>query len=527
MRRALSFLFVLAVLGVSYAQETLKPSFPNHAAVFPKPRLDSRDSTTGPINPGPPFSWTQTVVVKENSPNTHYISAYDPGSQPLTFELLTTTPQYLNINSFNATYGIINSKTLPNTGGQTEAVLFQVTARDVTNPVPFSVLYDIRAKTDRLRGMPHLLSSPGAVIQPGQIVRYTWNQTSANERFPKCEALLSGLSGPATGLGIDHLTGIMAVKVQPLVLGYYLMLVTPRDVLGEPPLGSTSNGLVFLCAFGSQALPPVTEGLAADTFLPAAGQTITIQPVAVDPQTGRTVFDNQTYDFGDSTVLAGISGPATYAYAAPGIYTVRCTVVSDEGLSAVAQDNVIVGATILPKLNFKFFKSILPAEAGAGDPNIDNLTTVFKGVAAGAGDRIVFVYNRNRFGRMSDVDAGDDTDIVLGPGGVFTGATRLAKSFTVQGGAKSLAISITRAQFDMTGDPRFGRADLKGIFKNQRIAVCVVPADGSTPRVCAYTGNMRIRVKGGAIGLSAFVPELSVSGSATTKEPNPKQQEVY
>ena len=334
------------------------------------------------------------------------------------------------------------------------------------------------------------------------------------KNFRKCEALLSGLSGPATGLAIDNLTGMLAVKVQPMVLGYYLMLVTPRDVLGEPPLGSTSNGLVFQCAFGSQTLPPVTEGLAADTFLPAAGQTITIQPVAVDPQTGHTVFDNQTYDFGDSTVLTGINGPATYAYATPGIYCVRCTVTSDEGLSAVAQDNVIVGATILPKLYFKFFKSIQPIEAGAGDPNIDNLTTVFKGVSAGAGDRIVFVYNRNRFGRMSGVDAGDNTDIVLGSGGGFTGATRLAKSFTVQGGAKSLAISITGAQFDVTGDPRFGRADLKGIFENQRIAVCVVPADGSTPRVYAYTGNMQIRVKGGAIEPDIFCARDSQSAAA-------------
>jgi hypothetical protein len=54
-----------------------------------------------------------------------------------------------------------------------------------------------------------------------------------------------------------------------------------------------------------------------------------------------------------------------------------------------------------------------------------------------------------------------------------------------------------------------------------------MPVDGSTPRVYAYTGNMRIRVKGGAVGLGAFVPEFSISGSATTKEPNPKQQEIY
>src|SRR5208283_2382448 len=112
------------------------------------------------------------------------------------------------------------------------------------------------------------------------------------------------------------------------------------------------------------------------------------------------------------------------------------------------------------------------------------------------------------------VDTGDSVDIILGPHGGFTGATNRAGSFTVRGG-KSLAISLEHAQFDLTGDPRFGAADLHGIFVNQRIAVCVVPADGSTNRVYAYTGNMQIHVKGGAIETNVFVPELSVIGSAT------------
>ena len=53
------------------------------------------------------------------------------------------------------------------------------------------------------------------------------------------------------------ITEVLAIKVQPFVLGHYLMYVTPRDVIGEPARGTQSNGLVFRCAFGSENLPPL------------------------------------------------------------------------------------------------------------------------------------------------------------------------------------------------------------------------------------------------------------------------------
>ena len=87
----------------------------------------------------------------------------------------------------------------------------------------------------------------------------------------------------------------------------------------------------------------MTDGFTADTFTPAVGQTVTLQPVAVDPQTGRSVFNNEIYDFGDGTVTSNANGAATHAYAQPGIYRVRCTVTGDSGLPATAEDNVIVG----------------------------------------------------------------------------------------------------------------------------------------------------------------------------------------
>ncbi|MFH0937863.1 MAG: PKD domain-containing protein, partial [Planctomycetota bacterium] len=280
-------------------------------------------------------------------------------------------------------------------------------------------------------------------------------------------------------------------------------------------------------AFGSENLAPITDGLAADTFVPAVGQTITISPVAVDPETGRSVFDHQTYDFGDGVIVRDIAGATTHSYATPGIYCVRCTLADDQGLTAIAEDQVIVGATQILKLPFKFRKYIPPEEAGSGEHESDTLATTFIGVGAKAGDRIVFVYNRNRFGRMHASDAGDDTDIILKPNGSFTGATRLAHAVSLHISGDKLAIRVSNASLDRTGDPRFGRADIKGIFKQQRIAVCIVPADGSTPRVWAFTGNMQVKVKGGATNQAYFCPEESISGTTTDKEPDPRKQEVY
>ena len=90
--------------------------------------------------------------------------------------------------------------------------------------------------------------------------------------------LAAGLAScSAPGGREPRITQVLGVKVQPMVLGHHLMLVTPRDVAGEPPRGSNSNGVVFRCAFGSDNLPPVTDGVLADTerhgHLPAFNQT--------------------------------------------------------------------------------------------------------------------------------------------------------------------------------------------------------------------------------------------------------------
>jgi PKD repeat protein len=322
------------------------------------------------------------------------------------------------------------------------------------------------------------------------------------------------------------ITEVLAIKVMPLVLGHYLMTVTPRDVLGEPPRGSTSNGLVFRCAFGSQDLPPTTDGFAADDFTPAVGQTMTLQPVAVDPQTGRSTFDNELYDFGDGSVTGNANGTATHAYNAPGIYRVSCTLMGDSGLTATAEDNIIVGATDVPTLPFKYVKNIVPMEAGTGEVGIDELSFVFPTSSAQKGDRIVFCFNRNCFGQMY-ASAGYDTDIILAPGGSWVGATKIAKSVSVAAVGSSLSVKVSLATLDRTGDPRLGCAETKGIFTNQRLAVCVVPADGSTPRVWLYTGNVTGLVKAGVVPSGGgIISEDSIHGLSTNKPPDPRKLEI-
>ncbi|MFH0937792.1 MAG: hypothetical protein V1899_00675, partial [Planctomycetota bacterium] len=295
------FLELLVVLltaaSLSRAGESpaLQPSFKNHAIILPAniaPRANQILLTTSEQ----PFSWTQTVVARENSSNLRFVGSYDPDLQPTQLEFLPIAPQYLNILDFDAQRSLMNVTLLPQTAGVTQSLLFRVRARNIVSDDLFTLIYDIRVANTRIRGTPLLSRSPGEVIKPGQIVRYTWTQTTRGEKRPKVEAEFSGRTGQAKALGMSRsvITEILALKVQPSVLGHYLMTVTPRDVRGEPPRGSTSNGHVFLCAFGSENLAPITDGLAADTFVPAVGQTITISPVAVDPETGRSVFDHQT-----------------------------------------------------------------------------------------------------------------------------------------------------------------------------------------------------------------------------------------
>jgi len=544
--------FVLALFFCAPAQAgdgtaapgaRLRPSFPNYALapipVAPPGREGStntgetpvlrdatgRDSPAGPVDTEIPFSWPQTIVLHQSTAVAYAVGGFDPGFQPVQFNMLPFTPTDIRVASFDGNNGLMQATARAGTGGLKETFPFQVAARGLTNDTVFSLTFDIRITNSRVRGTPILGRTAGDFIRPAQMVRYVWTQTGRGERHAKVEAEFVGHTGPAKGLYSSAITEVLALKVQPMVLGHYLMTVTPRDVRGEPPRGSTSNGRVFRCAFGSQDLPPTTDGFAADTFTPAAGQSVTLQPVAVDPQTGRAVFSNQLYDFGDGSGTSNADGAVAHAYNLPGIYRVNCTVMGDSGLTATAEDNVIVGATAVPKLPFKYVKNITPDEAGSGLIGQDSFSAVFPGANARSGDRVIFCFNRNRFGRLN-ASEGQDVDIVLGPGGSFSGPTKLAKSVAVSSGRANLSIKVTSAELDRTGDPRLGRADSKGIFKNQRIAVCIVPADGSIPRVLLYTGNVTLRVKSGIFDQGAFYSEQWVSGASTTKEPDPRKQEI-
>jgi hypothetical protein len=146
----------------------------------------------------------------------------------------------------------------------------------------------------------------------------------------------------------------------------------------------------------------------------------------------------------------------------------------------------------------------------------------------------VFVYNRNQYGRYTKAlsDSDPETDIVLSNARTFSkkvqhtvnGVTNTAL-VNVAASGNSVSIRIANAQFDRTGDPRLGRCELKGVFKNQRIALCIIPPDPTQARVLLYTGNIQARVKGGQSARFIYIPEEKVTGSATTKEPNPKTQE--
>ena len=270
-------LLSFCALALSGEGEALLPSFPNHALVLSSPPVAPR------LNPGPaqdtelPFSWNQVVVVHEDATISRFFGAFDPGFQQVLFDVIPKEPVNMRVDFFDGNLGLMQATALPKTGGTEllpvkEEFLFRVRARDVTNDEVFSVVYDIRIANSRLRGTPTLQRSPGDFIKPGQIVRYSWTQTGLGEKRPKAEAEFSGRTGAAKGLATSNLTEVLAVRAQPFVLGHYLMTVTPREVRGQPARGSMSNGQVFRCAFGSENLPPTTDGMLADTFTPFVGQ---------------------------------------------------------------------------------------------------------------------------------------------------------------------------------------------------------------------------------------------------------------
>ena len=476
-----------------------------------------------------PFSWDQFAVIHQSAESIKQFHAYDPVLMNVspTFVLQPTVPVNVTVVAFDTMTGLQDVHAKANTEGLSEAFQFQALARGILS-APATYTYNIVGTNTVVRGTPDLQKSPADIIKPGQLVRYVWNPVSGTNRFAHYEALLTGKTSLAKGIETSVISRMTAVKAQPIVLGHYLMTVTPRDVRGQPALGSMSNGQVVRCAFGSNPLPPVTDGFSADTFYPAPGQLIHLSPNATDPQTGQTSYANEAYEFGDGVTATGVAGPTTYTYSAPGIYRVRCTLANSAGLFATAEDSVVVGATTLPKLPFKFLKQIPPEEAGEGLNGADTLQVTFKDPSKTKlqpGDRLVLLYNRNQFGRNYVSDNADDTDIVLKTGLTFTGKTRIARNVTVAAAGGAVTITVNGAQFDRTGDPRLGRCELKGIFKNQRIALSIIPADGSTPRVLLYTGNMAAQVKGGQFAHGFYIFETVCAGTTTTKQPNLNKQD--
>jgi hypothetical protein len=103
---------------------------------------------------------------------------------------------------------------------------------------------------------------------------------------------------------------------------------------------------------------------------------------------------------------------------------------------------------------------------------------------------------------------------VLDARGRFAAVTADGTKLAVAAGVRGLAFSVAAAALDRTGDPRLGGVERKGDFEGQRLAVEIIPADGSPARVQRFTGKLRVRVKGGASAAGAFTTEEALNAVA-------------
>ena len=257
---------------------------------------------------------------------------------------------------FDGNEGLQSVQIFAKEGGNSEVFQFQVTSRGLTSDTA-NFTYDIRTANSKIRVMPATARSAGDFIKPGQIVKYTWTATT-QERFANCEALLTGRTGQAKGLSNSVITRVLGTKTIPMVLGHYLMQVTPRDVRGPAASGhagqrgwsSAASSARTICRLSPTDSPPILSRRVSI-------RTVTLQPNATDPETGQTFFSNEFFDFGDGTTAAGISGSTTHAYTAPGVYRLKCTVADNLNAESTAQDTIVVGATVLPRLPFTYIKT--------------------------------------------------------------------------------------------------------------------------------------------------------------------------
>lgn len=460
-----------------------------------------------------PFSWDQTMVLREGGTYARRIDGYDPQYNRVGVEVDVKTFQLLSVGSYDKERGWLFLQAPGKGGGKSETATFQVFAGGVTASESQLLTCIVKRGNEVVRATPFLMRSAGDAVAPGRIVHFQWTRAGTNEVAPKWEALLRGRSGAADGLRETRYTDLRGLKVRPAVLGYHILTVTPRDAADEPPRGSMSNGHVFLCAWGNENLPPITDGLLADDFTPAVGQIVAMRPSVVDPETGRSVFTSADWDFGDGAAVNGIDGATSHAFSAPGIYRVRCTVADEYGASATAEDNFIVGTVIkTTSVALNLTKQVRVEEGGVGEPDKDRVSVRWPGVSAGEGDRILFAFNRNRWGRSHASD-GDGPDIVLNAAGRYDGKLGRLGAVSVAASGGGLHVNISGVSLDRTGDPRLGGVEKKGAFDGQRLALCVIPADGSTARVFLFDGKIRVRVKGGQSETGRYIPEQIVRGT--------------
>ncbi len=227
---------------------------------------------------------------------------------------------------------------------------------------------------------------------------------------------------------------------------------------------------------------------------------VTLKPNATDPQTGQTDFAAPDYDFGDGTLAndpiyttPNPNGTVTHRFTTPGIYRVKAniTVTPDVNttVSSVAEDSIIAGATLMTKvLPFSFRKDIPPEEAGSGFNYMDTLKATFRDIspaphklrsATELSSRTIAIITKKSSRRRPIRRSFRLCSKRVCPAPEKTPDGTI---IAVKGAGTSVSVTISRANFDRTGDPRFGRCELKGIFKNQRIAVAIIPANPNPRR---------------------------------------------
>lgn len=549
---------VAAWAGVGAVRaEQAAPSFPDRTVkvtVLPFAAVGPRAGEPPPI---PPFSWDQSVLVREGASFIYTIEGFDPGFNPVS--IVRSVPPVVELDPAVSTFEF-NSVIVSNWERRNNQALLQVptllptffsdtTSFDVhvgelsDTATDYALTVKVNPPGDfkPIRPRPTLTRSAGFIFPPGNIVRYQWTG-QGSEYQPDFLVDFSGRTGAAETAGVTSSTVVnrRAIKVRPLVLGHHLMLVTPWNPhlnAIERQRGSQSNGAVFECGFGSANLAPVSDGLLADTFFPAAGSPVSnVTPNAVDPETATNAFAGSEIDWGDGTV----DNLDTHTYTDPGIFKAVAQVEDpdDAMLFGQAEDLFVVDATLVrsvgpgapagttPRVTCSVSKQIPIREGGIGEEHKDTLTMRWSGIGAAAGEWVVFALNRNRFGRMpTDPVPGPgeiDDRIILGANRRWSGRAPNAEILKVSATATSIVCTVQKADLDRTGDPRLGGVETKDDFLNQLVAICIVPADLNPSNTRCYRMDpddvLRLTAQGGK-DTGFFDPEIKITAKSYAPKP--------